>query len=229
MKKLIAIMLCSGMMMSFGACSAFSSEEEIRGEQISNEEVLEENEIENTEQEFSMGKTEDLVYENKFIGIGCTLENNWHFYSDEEIMELNNYTADVAGEEFEEIMQNADLIYDMYAISDNQLDNINVNLEKMSKLRLGSLIIEDELEKGIPVLEDAFKNMGYSNFQAELDTVSIEGEELTCLYTSAEIDGLKMYQKIFPIKCNGYLATITVTTYEENTVDSIMERFYFIK
>jgi len=228
MKKIIVIILCFSMMLSLAACFNSSSEEDIRGNQFSSEKVPEDSKTENTE-EFSRGKTENLVYENEFIGIGCALESNWRFYSDEEIMEINNVTAGIAGEEFEEILQEADIIYDMYAINENQLDNINVNLEKMSKLILDSLVIEDALEGNISILKDAFSNMGYSDLQAELDTVNIEGEELTCLYTSGEINGLKMYQKIFSVKCNGYLATFTITTYEENTVDSIIERFYFIK
>ena len=229
MKKITAIMLCLIIMISFVACSGSPTEEEVRGEQISNEESLEESDMENSEEEFTIGKTENLVYENTFIGIGCTLESNWYFYSDEEIMELNNYTASVAGEEFEEIIKEADLIYDMYAISDNQLDNINVNLEKMSKSSLDNLVIEEALQGSISILKDSYSNIGYSDIRAELDTVDIEGKEFTCLSVSGEIEGLKMYQKTFPIKCNGYLANITITTYEENTVDSIAERFYFVK
>ena len=109
MKKLIVIMLCLMMMTSLIACSKSPSEGEVRGEQTTNEKTQEESEAETSEKEFSLGETDGLVYENKFIGIGCTLEDNWSFYSDEEIMELNNYTADVAGEDYEKIMEGADL------------------------------------------------------------------------------------------------------------------------
>ena len=229
MKKLIAIMMCLIMMLTYVSCSSSLPEKEVRGEQISNEESLKEGEVENQDEAFSLGKTEGLIYENKFIGIGCTLESNWHFYSDNEIKELNNIKADIAGEEYEEIMQEADLIYDMFAISDNQLDNINVNLEKMNKSALDSLVIEDVLKESIPTIQDVFSNMGYTDLQAELDMVNIEGKNINCLYMSGKINDLKMYQKIFQIKCIGYLATITITTYEENTVDSIVEKFYFVK
>ena len=87
MKKLLATMLCAVMMISLVACSGSPSEEEVRGEQTSNEESQDESEVESTE-EFSLGETENLVYENKFIGIGCKLESDWYFYNDEEIMEF---------------------------------------------------------------------------------------------------------------------------------------------
>lgn len=229
MKKWITIIMCLMMMFSLIACSDSPSEEEVRGAQTANEETQEENGEESAENEFSLGTTDGLIYENKFIGIGCTLEDSWYFYSDDEIMQLNNYVEDVAGEEYEEIMKDADLVYDMYAISDNQMDNINVNLEKMDKLSLEKLVVEDSLEAGVPIMKDTFSNMGYSSFEAEIDKISIEGKEFTCLSSIGEIDGVKMYQKLFPIKCNGYLANITITTYGEDLVDELVGRFYFVE
>ena len=39
----------------------------------------------------------------------------------------------------------------------------------------------------------------------------------------------KENQKIVSIKCDGYLSNITVTTYQEDLVDSVFETFYYIK
>lgn len=247
MKKLIAIMLCSVMTVSLAGCSTFfetitdsASEEDVRGKQITNkesdEDPVEENETDETEtsetetneKEFSIGKTDGLVYENEFIGIGCNLESNWRFYSDEEIKQINNISVELAGEDFEKMMENAEVIYDMYAVSDNEMDNIVVNLEKSNKLLINQLNLRDNLENSIPMIESALGNMGYTNLETELDTITIEGKELDCLCVSGEINGLKMYQKGFAIKCNGYLANISVTTYDENNADSIIENFYFV-
>ena len=220
MKKLIVMTLCLTMMSSFAGCSETPSKE-ASGEQVENEVV--------SEKEFSMGEIDGLVYENEFIGIGCELEDEWSFMSDEEIKELNNITGDVAGEEYEELLEDAELIYDMYAIGGNQLDSINVNLEKYDKVTLDSLVVEDALENTIPILEKSFGNMGYTDIETYLDKINIEEEEFTCLYLTGEIEGVRIYQKVFPIKCNGYLANVTITTYEEDRVDSLAERFYFVE
>jgi hypothetical protein len=135
----------------------------------------------------------------------------------------------VAGEEYEKMMKEADLIYDMYAISGNQLDNININLEKINNSVLNNVVISSMLEETVPALKETYGNMGYTNIQTELSKVSIEGKEFTCLYVTGEINGLKMYQKLLPIKCNGYMANITITTYNQNTVDSLIENFYLVK
>lgn len=228
MKKLFMSM-CLIMMVSLVACSDSDSKENNQEGQVSIEKAQEESTVEIIEKEFELGQIENLVYENKFIGIGYAIESNWRFYNEEEIMELNNYTMDVAGEEYKEIVQEAALIYDMYAISDNQLDNININLEKMDNSIIDNLVVEDSLKNTIPILLDTYNNIGYSNVQGELDKISIENEKFTCLKLTGEINGLQMYQKIIPIKCNGYLANITITTYEEDTVDLLAQQFYFVK
>ena len=214
MKKLIMMLLCGVLSVSFVACSS-SPSEEVREEQNS--------------KEFELGKIDGFVYENNFIGIGCALDSDWYFYSEEEMQELNNYTAEVAGEKYEEAIQNTDLIYDMYAINDNQLDNININLEKMSNAELSSVDFEAAYEATIPAIEETYSNMGYGDLKIEVDTLNLADKEFTCLKSSGDINGLKMYQKIFPIKCNGYLASITVTTYEEDTTDELLSKFYFIE
>ena len=220
--------------MCFVFVSCSSGEEDIRGEQIVNNDVqsdtLEDNSDNNEETaEFSLGATDGLIYENKFIGIGCSLDEGWTFYSDEEIQDLNNYAADVAGEDYEEAMKAADIVYDMYAISDNQLDNIKVNLQKVNNIALEQLDIKENFENTIPELRKAFENMGYTDLEFEITSVSINGEEVMCLQSYGVIDGLTMYQKIVSIKCDGYLSNITVTTYQEDLVDSVFETFYYIK
>ena len=219
MKKWMTMILSFMMAFLLVACSG--TEEEVRGERTESEAT--------EEKEFSMGETDGLVYENKFIGIGCTLESDWYFYTDEEIMALNNYTAGVAGEEYAEIMEGSELIYDMYAMNDNQYDNINVNLEKMNRSELDSLVIADAFKESIPILRDTYENMGYTDWTGEVSTVNIEDKEYTCIYSTGKIQGLEMYQKTFSMKCSGYLASVTITTYGEDKVDSLAERFYFVE
>lgn len=221
MKKLLSIILILAMSFTLIACS--SDEEEIRGEQISN------TESEVAEDKFSLGATDNLTYKNTFIGIGCSLPEGWSFYTDEQIHELNNYTAEVAGDDYVEAMKSADLVYDMFAIGDDQLNNINVNLEKINKSDLEQLDLEMNFENTIPQLQEAFGEMGYQNLKFEISTVLVGEEEVMCLQSYGVIDGLEMFQKIISIKCDGYLANITVTTYQEDLVDSLYEEFYFIK
>lgn len=227
MKRFVSIILGICLCFSISACSSSPDEEDVRGEQITNNDV-QEDEMTNGP-EFSLGKTDGLKYENTFIGIGCTLNSGWYFYTDEEIRELNNITEELAGEDFIEAVKDADIIYDMYAISDNQLDNVNVNLQKVDDFVLEQLDIKVNFENTIPEAKKAFENMGYTDLEFEIMTTQISGEDVLCLKTTGVIDGLTMYQKIISFKCDGYFSNVTITTYQEDNVDEVLEQFYFVK
>jgi hypothetical protein len=104
------------------------------------------------EPEFTLGTVEGNVYENTFIGIGCTLGSDWTYYSDEKIREINNAAASLAGEEFRQMMANATVVYDMYAAHSNQINTVVVNLEKVDKVQLAVLDLEENLKNTIPAL-----------------------------------------------------------------------------
>lgn len=232
MKKLLALLLVLVMVFSFAACGRDNDspdEDDIRGEQIDNNESKDKTSSASSEAEFSLGATTGLTYESKFIGIGCKLDSDWSFYSDEQIKELNSVTTEVAGEEYAELMKNANLVYDMFAVQNDQLGNMNVVLEKMNKTTLATLDIAETFNKTMPTLKETFENVGYTNINFGIGTVTIDGKEFTCLNTSAEIAGTKMAQKAIGIKCNGYLATVTVTAVGETNINDIIDKLYLVK
>ena len=224
MKKIIAVLLAVLMIVSLSACGKTPTEDDVRGEQTKNESTPQ-----NSEVEFSLGTVEGPVYENRFIGLGCRLKEGWTFYSDEQIRELNNVATELAGEEFEDLMKNADLIHDMYATSSDQMSNINVNLEKAQMLQLAAIDLASNFENAFAILEQSFSNMGYTNISHEVGTITIDNKEFTSLSVTGEINGVKMYQKQIAVKCYGYLANIAVTTFNEDTTDDIYADFYVVK
>lgn len=222
MKRVLALLLALMVVFSFAACGA--DQEDVRGEQINNGSATA-----GSDAEFSLGDTEGLTYENKFIGIGCTLENGWSFYSDEQIKQINNTTADMAGDEYAEAMKNATVVYDMFATDANETNNMSVVLEKVNLVSLATFDAEKNFRNQFDLLKQTFENMGCTDVTFEIGTVRIDEEEHTCLNTSAQINGAKMYQKQVAIKCSGYIATITVTTFFEDTTEAIYAKFYAVK
>lgn len=184
---------------------------------------------ETTEAEFSLGDVEGLNYENKFIGIGCNLPSDWTFYTDEQIRELNNIATDYFDEEYQEIIANAQLVYDMYAITGDQLKNINVNLEKVNPTTLSMVDLADIYEQNEAVFKQTFENMGYTNITFEHGTVMIEDQSFASFKTTAQINGIDAYQLLFSTKCNGYIANFAITTYAEDATDDVLSYFYLIK
>lgn len=226
MKKILALVLAVAIVFVFTACA---ENKDIRGDQTVNGSIVEDNNSASSEAEFSLGSTDGLTYENKFIGLGCELDSGWAFYTDEQIKQLNNVVTDMAGEEYAEAMKNASIVYDMYAVSNNQMDNINVNLEKINAVQLAVLDIAQNFKNVFPTLKQSLENMGYTNISYEVGTLKIGDRDFTSLNTTAQINDINMYQTIIAVKCNGYLANITVTTFNDNNVSDILAKFYTVK
>lgn len=211
MKKLIAFLLLLTMTFTFCAC---------QGDNPAQQPIA--------EKEFSLGVTSGDTYESEFIGIGCELEDGWTFYSEEQIKQLNSAATDMAGEEYQKLVEQATVVYDMYACDASQLNNININLEKAEPSEIESLNFKENFELLAPTITQTFENMGYTNAEYEVTTVNVDGKTLDALRTTAEIQGIKMYQAVFSVKCNGYIASAAVTTYYEDTINDILDRFYWL-
>ena len=253
MKKLLAVLLALTMVFAFAACGSTPSEDEVRGEQKVNTteastpadndanapsedatntpagETVDTPTEETTEAEFSLGAVEGLNYENKFIGIGCNLPADWTFYTDEQIKELNNVAADLAGKEYKEAMKNATIVYDMLAASADMVSNINVNLEKVDPILLAVTDLSDYLEQSIPMIKQGLENMGATVTKSEIGTVTIDGIAFDCLRITSNINGLTMCQLLFATKCNGYIANLTISTTSEVELQEIIDCFYIVR
>ena len=222
------------------AVSGCGSEENVRGDitieedaeveiSESEETAIEEAETELAEEkELSLGVSNGNTYESEFIGIGYQLDEGWGFYTDEQIRELNNVTADLAGEEYQELLSDAEIVYDMFAIDADGLNNVNVNLEKKNLAQILAMDLSEVYENTMPVLESTYENMGGTNFAYEISTVDIAGEELVAAYVSVDINEVPVYQILFMKKCNGYLANVSITNYFEDTTARLLENFYWL-
>lgn len=78
------------------------------------------------EEAFRPGEMNGGVYTNEFLAIGCTLDSNWTYLTDEEIAELNRSTTEqLSDEEMRAAMEDASL-QDMFAQADGGLVTISI-------------------------------------------------------------------------------------------------------
>ncbi len=219
MKRFLAFLLVLIMSVSLIACS---EEDDVRGDVSGNDEG-------NTKEEsFSLGTSSGGVYTNGFIGIGCKLDDDWTFYDDEQIKELNNFTTSLAGEDFAEAVADAEIIYDMYA-SKADGTNIVVNLEKTNAAQQALISTEKYFnETTIKSLTDTLENMGCENITPEKATVKIGNKDFHALRITSEMYGISMNQLSVVIKCSGYFASICITTINEDATDEILAKFYLV-
>lgn len=228
MKKILALILALVTLFSLCACDGTPSEEDIRGEQIENKGSSESDEIIG-ESEFSLGSAKGTAYESKFIGIGCKFPEGWSFYDEEQMKELNELSADLLDDEALKALKNATVVQDMFAISADTFSNMNVTLEKVDPLQLATLNVAKNFEASAPTLIKTFTNAGINDVDYKIGSVTIDGKTFTTLEIKANAIITTMYQTLIGIKCNGYFATVTVTSNKKNTVKDLMECFYLVK
>lgn len=201
MKKILALFLASIMVFALVSCG-------------------------NSEKQLPTGSTEDNTYENKFISVGCKLDDDWTFLTDEEIDELNNVDKDAVGEEMAEANQKASIIYDMSAAKSDNTQMININLINLG-LVYGSTMDESAyIDASIETIKTGLENMGLENIVTKKATVTFAGKSRHAIEVSGEASGIKIYEKVVCLKAGKYMSNITVVSYLEDTTDEILAAFY---
>lgn len=83
--------------------------------------------VEAEEEAFQPGEMNGGVYTNELLGIGCTLDSNWTYLTDEEIAEMNQSTYEqMSDEELRAAMDDALVVQDMFAQADGGLVTISI-------------------------------------------------------------------------------------------------------
>lgn len=178
---------------------------------------------------FSLGTSSGGTYENKFIGIGCTLDENWSFYSDEQILQINQLTVDMLDEDVAAKLENASLIYDMFAQNVSTGATININLENLGLL-YGSLLSPSEYaDLSMPQLAPALESMGFTDIQLEKTTCTFAGEERTAIRIVGQYNGYPLYEQLVCFKAGNYMAVVSVSILGEDATDEILGAFYALE
>ena len=221
MRKLIAAMLLMVMVLSLFGCSVVMDPppENVRGD-ISTAAPTQ-SPTEPTPG-FSLGQTEDNVYKNDFLGMTCTLPADWTFYTDEQILELNNIVVDTMNDDVAQMLENATIVYDMYAMHPTEGSSINVNLEKFTGLQILAMDIKQVLESQIEAIRSTYQNMGLTDIEIQYQKVTVDGKEFDSLKISGNMQGVGLYATCFAFKKGTYLANVSVCTIAEDKTADIL-------
>ncbi len=223
MKKLITLLMVAVLTLSFSACGMLAD--------VANDvEVAPSggSETPAIEKTFSLGTVEGSIYTNEFAGIRFTAPAGWTYADEAEIKEMNQATAEMAGEDYEELMKEAQVIYDMFVAEDATMNNVNINFEKVDAAQLAALDIASNYETLFSTIESSFENMGFTGVGYEIKKVTVAGRTLDAMYITADFESIKMHQCSFSIKCNGYLASVSVTSDSEAGLNNILSYFSWV-
>ena len=234
MKKFLALLLVVSMVLGLAACGDGTQNNTETTEEMT--EFLVEEIEESLGEEIFGGATEEIpqafftgsstgnTYWNEFIGIRCDLDLNWAFVTDNELHIQNQTNLDVTGNDYLDNLPDSAEIYDMLAYHSNEADGVGVTLVKLSAADL--LTTEEQYLAAIkdPTVEAMAEN-GITIDSAQIIKIQFAGEEHTALTMEGGYIGYDVYEYLVAIKCDGFMACVTVCTWDENTCMDVLNQF----
>lgn len=256
MKRWIAMGLCILLVFAMASCG---SQEDVQGEIEPNTEVVESQipedvtgelsdqpeseaveaeteEVESeatTEKPLSLGRMNGGVYTNAYTGYSCTLDENWEFYTAQELQELPEGVAEaLEGSDVGAAMEGVEQVTDMMAENATDLVTINVLYQKNTlEQRLAYAIMSDDaILDQVLTQEDtmiaAYEQTGILVEKLEKRNVTFLGQERVALHTTATIEGVPYYcLQLFDYRNGAYGVTLTLASFGEDNTTSLLDLF----
>lgn len=173
----------------------------------------------------TMGTVNGTTYENEFIGIGCKVDDGWTFASEDDLKALIDITIDKFDEKYQEQLEAAAIVYAMQVTDASTGNNININLEKLTGLNK-TMTASKYVDSSLGQMSTALETAGFSNLQIQKTEVEIDGTKHAAIAINADFSGVKIYEKVVCIKCDDYMANITLATVSSDTTDELLSKFY---
>ena len=167
-------------------------------------------------------------YENPFIGMGCQLKD-WHYYTNEEIEQINQLTAERISEALDEMPgQNFTV---MAADTSDSLMNVNIQIRNMKEYIsvFNQYGIQYIAENSLDQLKSSLESAGMSDIQLSLGSVNIGGEDFACIGGQYVFSGITMYYKQLWALRGDYVVYITATTVLADRTDEVFSDFYLLQ
>lgn len=229
MKKLLSLLCILSLLFTLYACSLNVNIKDYKtgdyvssntDNNLSKNEDLSEND---TNSEFVRGVINELNYESKFIGLGCTLGSDWNFYTEEQLKELDETTNNTYNTEI-----NNKILYDMLAVDDSYSSMISIHMYKTSNAALQYINMEKYLKSSCFISKQQLNDQGITDISYVSEKILIDEKEFDCVHMDYKLQGIDAYEKIIGIKCDGYIACISVFSYDKNEIENILDYFYII-
>lgn len=193
-----------------------------------------------TQPNMSLGSIDDGVYSNEYAGIACALDENWVYYSAEQLQALPENVRELFSDsELADQIADSTVFADLQAENAEALIGVNINFTKLSimqRLAYSLASEEDVIDATLQAQKDmmisAYAQAGILVSSMEKVAVTFLGQEHFALKTQAVIqteDGTQIpyfFLQIMDFKLGTYGMTLTATSYVEDNTQSVLDLFY---
>lgn len=227
LRAIFALMMAIVMMLSFAACESKKDkdEDEEKTEATAAAAVEDESatdvvvDVENAPASDVIGQVKGNTYNNEYFDIKISLDDNWTFYNDEQIAQISGIALDSMGDDFAEIVEEAGVLYLMYAMDAESGNNITATAEKGADGYTAEEILDLQVEN-LPAL---YESMGATDVVINPGTTKVGGKKIVSCDAQCQIYGMTLNQKLLIITRNDYVIALTVTAMNDGDIDTILK------
>ena len=178
---------------------------------------------------FERGVVEGQTYTSQFLGLTCTAPAEYTYLNDQEIAQLNDLTADVVDSEelvkqMRESLENGNQVQDMYLMTADGLQAVNVMLVKVSA-KGAAVDMAAFADMGKDQVVSAYQSMGMTDVEASRETVTFMGQQYEGICTSATYTDVPVTTVQVCMQVGDYVCVITFTSYVEDHTPEMMDFF----
>lgn len=181
----------------------------------------EEKKQEEQKTEFSMGKWEDNVYTNDFLGIKFNLPEGWKAATDEEIAKMMNVGKELLNDDQKALAELAEKsgVYYM-SVNDPSTGNNIIVLTEKTAVNVNTDYYINQLKTQLTSVSSIKYQIG------ETSKATVAGREYDTLTATASMYGYTTTQRYYVYKIDKYFVGIIVTSNTgESAIDEMMNSF----
>lgn len=178
---------------------------------------------------FERGVVEGQTYTSQFLGLTCTAPAEFTYLSDEEIAQRNHLAAEAVDAEelvkqMRESLENGNQVQDMYLMTADGLQTVNVMLVKVSAK--GATVDMTAFTKmGMEQIISGYQSADMTDVEASRETVTFMGQQYegicaTAAYHDAPVTTVQVCMQV-----DNYVCVITFTSYVEDRTSEMMDFF----
>lgn len=178
------------------------------------------------EDEFNFGSTQDNTYWNETLKIGCTLDENWYFLNEEEILQANSMTAEKLDGKLAEMVKEGGSMIDMFAQNLETGATVNLVVERLSVVN--SLVIDEKkyLDISQPTLDEAMAQMGIEDVEITQESMDFLGQEHQSIVITGSFNGVPVCETMVVVKSGRNMTIITVFSAVDGEVEEVLASFF---
>ena len=178
---------------------------------------------------FERGVVEGQIYTSQFLGLTCTAPAEFTYLSDEEIAQLNHLAAEAVDDEelakqMRESLENGNQVQDMYLMTDDSLQTVNVMLVKVSAK--GATVDMTAFTKmGMEQIISGYESADMTDVEASRETVTFMGQQYEGICATAAYHDAPVATVQVCMQVDNYVCVITFTSYVEDRTSEMMDFF----